>query len=301
MIARLFSLVVLLAPSLFAQVSPRAAPAFCGLAFRVTDADTGAPLAGAGVLFVPFNVAASADSRGLVVWNVPSSRENFWTQGKPFEIAAAAPGYALFRRTFTTPQPYRGDCPSCDQGMSLFSFDVPLRAITSLGNVGPVFREVDTVSSITYEYKGHKPKPCCEGPARGCVDVIQGCPAGTIDLTGANKQIETSTISATFELGGGLFDLAGFGFTAKSESKAEKSLVIDAVVGNRNQAPELCGSLCIRDLVEVFTWEKWETIQGRAYFRGSVNLEARTGVCVSAAGLHKCTDTGNFDSCGKKL
>lgn len=288
---------LLCAFSIAAQPEP---VAWCGVAIRVTDADTRAPLPGAAVQFVHLSLTATSDAKGWVVWNVPNARENVWRQGRPFEVVATAPGYIADRRTFRAPAPPR--C-GCDEGMSLFSFEMPLRSTTSFAPprvqpAEPIARDADD-GWYSYDYVGCSEKRCCEGPTVICVDVVQGQPVATVDYTDKNRKSDKVTVKAEWKLGAALKDLGSFGFTGTGESSAEKEIVIDAKLGDRPLDPSLCGAVCIRKVVTVFRWERTYHVAGRAYPAGIRTLDVVTGTCVSAASLRRCDAPGEVDSCGQ--
>lgn len=276
--------------------------ASCGLAFRVTDAETRQPIPAAAVAFLPYRLVGQSDLRGFCTWNLPNSRDNFFPQGREFEVAAWAPGYELARRTFRTPPPVRGTCGSCDDGVSLFSFEVPLVPVARIGWQLKTRPTEATPGSGYYDYRftGTREKACCEGPSVMCVDVVNGQPLATVDYTDKNKKTEKTSASVDFKFGGAKKTLLALGFCLEGESSAEKVLEIDAKIGDRTLDPTLCGSICIRKIVTEFLFEKWWVIDGRAYSHGTTAVDVVTGVCVSGANLRKCTEVGTFDSCGRK-
>lgn len=277
--------------------------ASCGLAFRVADADTKQAIPGAAVFFRPYSLIGTADFRGWCTWNLPNSRDNFYPQGREFEIAAWAPGYDLSYRTFRTPKPVRGTCGACDDGVSLFSFAVELVPQHRVGwqlRTKPA-EPVDTSHGYyAYEFTGTREKPCCEGPSIVCVDVVAGQPLALVDYTDKNKKTDKSSASLDFKMGGAKKTLMALGFACESETSAEKLIEIDAKIGDRNLDPTLCGAICIRKIVTEFLWEKWWVIDGRAHYHGTKAVDVVTGVCVSGANIRKCTEVGTFDSCGRR-
>lgn len=274
-------------------------PNSCGLAFHVTDSATRQPIPGAAVMFRPYSLTAFADARGWVTWNVPSSRENFWTQARAFDVAAVAPGYPVALRTFKTPDPYRGPCSRCDDGQSLFSYEIEL-SLPGIGAPGVKLGEAEDTSGgvMRYDYMGGTSLPCCEGSSIICVDVIGGVPVGRVDWTGKNAKVEQSRAAPNHPMGKARADLVALGFLDEGPNVLGKAIEVDAEIGNRVLDPTLCGPVCIRRAVTRFTWAAWWVENGKETPHGVLTLDVTTGVCVSAGGLKKCSDPGKVDACG---
>ncbi len=258
-----------------------------GVQITVIDKATGGLIPGAVIVMrLPGGVELKeAATLGWFTWN-SGIDPNVMPREREFSVLVAAPGYASASRDFDS-----GPRTNCT-AISVCCYTVAMMSLAAARNAPPPAKEETTPGPVSdwfrYEYSGKKAKDC-DGTKLFCTSYVNGVPLGKIDLSGKSSQKRTVSQTFDFNVGPkGKKALGGIGYNFSDEMTAESTFLVDATIGDKQVAANLCGEVCIRLQEDTLTWKIWHDYSdGRSFFHMLVTEDVVTGWCISND-LHDC-------------